>query len=69
MKQIRKSIEYKDDIYKNYDLFLPPILRNHDRIGEFRKVVSCFIAFEDSEDKDRFIIRVMDLSLRYGRLL
>ncbi len=62
----QKSIEYKDDIYKNYDLFLPPILRNHDRIGEFRKVVSCFIAFEDSEDKDRFIIRVMDLSLRYG---
>lgn len=62
----QKKIEYKDDIYENYNNFLPPILRNQDKIGEFRKVVSCFIAFEDTGNKENFIIRVMNLSLRYG---
>lgn len=62
----QKQIDYQDNIYLNYNKFLPPILRNHDKIGEFRKVVSCFIAFEDSPDKEKLIIRVMNLALRYG---
>ena len=61
-----KKIDYKDDIYQHYDQFLPPILRNQDNIGEFRKVVSCFIVFKNTESSERFIVRVMNLSLRYG---
>jgi len=62
----QKVIDYKDDIYQNYDKFLPPILRNHDKTGEFRKVVSCFIVFENTYHNDKFIVRVMNLSHRYG---
>ena len=62
----QKIIDYKDDIYDNYNKFLPPILRNHDKIGEFRKVVSCFIVVENTDQISSFIKRVMNLSLRYG---
>lgn len=61
-----KSIEYKEEIYYNYNKFLPPVLRNHDKIGEFRKVVSCFIAFDNCKNTSKFIARVMNLALRYG---
>ncbi|MBI9031931.1 tetratricopeptide repeat protein [bacterium] len=62
----QKVIDYNGEIYQNYNKFLPPILRSHDKIGEFRKVVSCFIAFKESDSNNKFITRVMNLSLRYG---
>jgi class 3 adenylate cyclase/tetratricopeptide (TPR) repeat protein len=65
-KTDQKVIEYKDEIYDNYNKFLPPLLRNHDKIGEFRKVVSCFIAIENTANSEKIITKVMNLSLRYG---
>ncbi len=65
-KTDQKVIEYKEEILDNYNKFLPPILRNHDKLGEFRKVVSCFIALDESESTKKFIIRVMNMALRYG---
>lgn len=61
-----KIIDYKDDVYKHYNQFLPPVLRNQDKRGEFRKVVSCFIVFENTTRNYEFIIKVMNLALRYG---
>ncbi|MCK8058512.1 MULTISPECIES: adenylate/guanylate cyclase domain-containing protein [unclassified Fusibacter] len=47
-------------------IFFPSSIVNLTIQGEFRKVVSCFISFDENDNIDDFLKVVLDLSIKYG---